>query len=185
MWGEDYPILVWEVLIWYFANKHHRRNLYPPDFSYYATLSIGQALLLSSAVYNSSLLSFPHVSAVIIQEDLLDPAGPLSSELISAVIVETNAAINNLQSQDKTKKQGTHMKLNKVEVCVGKYWSENGRCETLSRESVHGHNSYRHAYSTHYFLCVLAWRKFYLMQTMSLWRNFSPTKYFRYTVLCI
>ena len=72
-----------------------------------------------------SLLSYFQV----VSRDLLDPAGPLSSELAPSAIAEANAAVNRVQQQAKAKetKRGAYIEFDeKAKIRIGKYSSENG-----------------------------------------------------------
>ena len=65
----------------------------------------------------------------IVQRDLLDPAGPLSSELSPSAIAEANTAVNRVQQAKakETKKRGPYIKFDeKTKIKIGKYSSENG-----------------------------------------------------------
>ena len=65
----------------------------------------------------------------IVQRDLLDPAGPLSSELSPSAIAEANTAVNRVQQAKakEMKKRGPYIKFDeKTKIKIGKYSSENG-----------------------------------------------------------
>ena len=64
-------------------------------------------------------------------QDLPNPTGPLSCELLSPAIAAANAAVNNLQQAMPrgvgVKKRGSYMKLDEeMKIKIGNYSSENG-----------------------------------------------------------
>ena len=62
----------------------------------------------------------------IIPRDLLDNVGPLSSELISSVIVEASTALNHVHQTmvKETKKRRAYIKSDeKIDIRIGKYLS--------------------------------------------------------------
>ena len=70
--------------------------------------------------------------------DLLNPAGPLSSELSPSAISEANAAVNHATQRAKeSKKREAYIKLDeKTKIRIGKYSSENGVSVAAKRFSM-------------------------------------------------
>ena len=65
-----------------------------------------------------------------LDQNLLDPVRPLSTELSPSAITEANAAVTHVQQQAKAKeikKRGAYIKFDeKTKIRIGKYSSENG-----------------------------------------------------------
>ena len=127
----------------------------------------------------------------IVQRDLLDPAGPLSSELSPSAIAEANTAVNRVQQAKakETKKRGPYIKFDeKTKIKIGKYSSENGVHAAARHFSMS--TRARFASSTHCFLEgtravgeVKISELFVPIQSMSPGRNFYPAKILCYTVI--